>query len=89
MHCVFILLQVLLLRENYQLVQLLQLPVAVAFGMMIDFAVWLLGGAHLFFVSHAMDFLRDWYCNGCNRRQYRGHGKCGNTGRRGTRAGYL
>lgn len=45
MHCVFILLQVLLLRENYQLVQLLQLPVAVAFGMMIDFAVWLLGGA--------------------------------------------
>ena len=46
MHCVFILLQVLILRENYQLVQLMQLPVAVAFGMMIDFAVWLLGGAN-------------------------------------------
>jgi uncharacterized membrane protein YczE len=46
MHCVFILLQVLILRENYQPVQLMQLPVAVAFGMMIDFAVWLLGGTH-------------------------------------------
>lgn len=44
MHCVFILLQVLILRKRYQLIQLMQLPVAFAFGAMTDFAVWLLGG---------------------------------------------
>ena len=41
MHCVFILLQILILRKNYQLVQLMQLPVAVIFGFMIDFSVYL------------------------------------------------
>jgi uncharacterized membrane protein YczE len=44
MHCVFILLQVLILGKRYQLIQLMQLPVAFAFGFMTDFAVWLLGG---------------------------------------------
>lgn len=44
MHCVFILLQILILRKKYQLVQLLQLPVAVLFGYMTDFAVWALQG---------------------------------------------
>lgn len=37
MHCVFILIQILLLRKRYELIQLLQLPVAIAFGYMIDF----------------------------------------------------
>lgn len=37
MHCVFILLQILILRKRYQWIQLLQLPVAFAFGYMIDF----------------------------------------------------
>lgn len=40
MHCVFILLQILLLRRQYQLVQLMQLPVALVFGVMTDFALW-------------------------------------------------
>jgi len=44
MHCVFILLQILILRSKYQFIQLIQLPVAFAFGFMTDFAVWLLGG---------------------------------------------
>ena len=44
MHCVFILLQILILRKKYQPVQLLQLPVAVLFGYMTDFAVWALQG---------------------------------------------
>ena len=44
MHCVFILLQVLILRKRYQLIQLMQLPVAFVFGVMTDLAVWLLGG---------------------------------------------
>jgi uncharacterized membrane protein YczE len=44
MHCVFILLQVLILGKRYQFIQLMQLPVAFIFGFMTDFAVWLLGG---------------------------------------------
>lgn len=44
MHCVFILLQVLILRRSYQLIQLMQLPVAFAFGVMTDLAVWFLRG---------------------------------------------
>jgi uncharacterized membrane protein YczE len=31
MHCVFILLQIVILRKNYQPIQLMQLPVALAF----------------------------------------------------------
>lgn len=44
MHCVFILLQILLLRRRYHPVQLLQLPVALLFGVLTDWAVWLLNG---------------------------------------------
>ncbi len=44
MHCVFILLQILILRKNYKPVQLLQLAVAFAFGYMTDFAVWAVRG---------------------------------------------
>lgn len=44
MHCVFIALQILILRKKYQLIQLMQLPVAVIFGYMTDFAVSLLSG---------------------------------------------
>lgn len=44
MHCVFIALQILILRQKYQLIQLMQLPVAIIFGYMTDFAVSLLSG---------------------------------------------
>jgi uncharacterized membrane protein YczE len=44
MHCVFILLQIIILRKNYQPIQLMQLPVALVFGFMTDFSVWLIGG---------------------------------------------
>ena len=46
MHCVFIALQILLLRRRYQPVQLLQLPVALIFGVLTDGAVWLLSCIH-------------------------------------------
>ena len=46
MHCVFITLQILILRKRYQPVQLMQLPVALVFGFMTDFAVWVLRGVH-------------------------------------------
>lgn len=42
MHCVFIALQILILRRRYKPVQLMQLPVAVVFGYLTDFAVWVL-----------------------------------------------
>jgi uncharacterized membrane protein YczE len=42
MHCIFILLQILILRKKYQLIQLMQLPVAFVFGFMTDFALGLL-----------------------------------------------
>ena len=39
MHVTLILLQILLLRRRYDPVQLLQLPVAIAFGYLTDFSV--------------------------------------------------
>ena len=46
MHCVFILLQILILRRNYHPIQLMQLPVAVFFGDLTDFGVWAVRGIH-------------------------------------------
>lgn len=46
MHCVFILLQILILRRNYHPIQLMQLPVAVFFGYLTDFGVWAIRGIH-------------------------------------------
>ena len=43
MHCVFILIQILILRRRYDPVQLLQLPVAIVFGYLTDLAVWAVG----------------------------------------------
>ena len=42
MHCVFILIQILILRKRYDPIQLIQLPVAFLFGYLTDFAVWAL-----------------------------------------------
>ena len=44
MHCVFILLQILILRRNYHPIQLMQLPVAFFFGYLTDFGVWAVSG---------------------------------------------
>ena len=44
MHISFILLQIIILRKNYQPIQLLQLPVALLFGWSIDLALWLIKG---------------------------------------------
>ena len=44
MHCVFIALQILILRRRYDPVQLLQLPVAILFGYLTDFGIWAVGG---------------------------------------------
>ena len=44
MHCVFILLQILILRKNYHPIQLMQLPVAFFFGYLTDFGVWAVPG---------------------------------------------
>lgn len=46
MHCVFIALQILILRKKYQPFQLLQLPVAFIFGYLTDFAIWVLRFIH-------------------------------------------
>ncbi len=42
MHIVFITLQILILRKNYSPIQLLQLPIALVFGVMTDGAVYVL-----------------------------------------------
>lgn len=44
MHCLFILLQILLLRRDYDPVQLMQLPVALFFGYLTDFGTWAIQG---------------------------------------------
>ena len=40
MHVGFILLQILILRRQYDPMQLIQLPVALLFGYLTDFALW-------------------------------------------------
>jgi len=40
MHCIFIVIQMALLRKDYDRIQLMQLPVAFLFGYMTDFACW-------------------------------------------------
>ena len=54
MHCVFILIQIFILRRRYELIQLMQLPVALIFGFMCDFALWMLQG-----VSYG-SYLQQW-----------------------------
>lgn len=44
MHCVFIALQILILRKKYHPIQLMQLPVAFFFGYLTDFGVWAVQG---------------------------------------------
>ena len=44
MHVVLICLQILLLRRRYDPIQLMQLPVALIFGVLTDFSVWALQG---------------------------------------------
>lgn len=44
MHCVFIVLQILILRKKYHPIQLMQLPVALFFGYLTDFGVWAVQG---------------------------------------------
>ena len=44
MHCVFILMQILILRKDYHLIQLMQLPVAFFFGYLTDLGVWAVQG---------------------------------------------
>lgn len=44
MHCVFVALQIVLLRKKYEPIQLAQLAVAFVFGYMTDFAVWATNG---------------------------------------------
>lgn len=44
LHCVLIVLQILLLRRQYDLIQLMQLPVALVFGVLTDGALWALQG---------------------------------------------
>lgn len=44
MHVTLILLQILLLRKQYDPIQLIQLPVALIFGTLTDFSVWMLQG---------------------------------------------
>lgn len=44
LHCVLIVLQILLLRRQYDPIQLMQLPVALVFGVLTDGALWVLQG---------------------------------------------
>ena len=39
LHCVLIALQIIILRKNYQIFQLLQLPIAILFGYLTDFSI--------------------------------------------------
>ena len=44
MNCIFVLIQIAILRRDYQWFQLLQIPAAVLFGVMIDVGEWAIRG---------------------------------------------
>ena len=44
LHCILILCQIAILRKKYQLIQLMQLPVALLFGYLTDLGVWAVQG---------------------------------------------
>lgn len=44
MNCIFVLIQIVILRRRYQWFQLLQIPAAILFGLMIDVGEWVLRG---------------------------------------------
>ena len=44
LHCIFVLIQIFLLRKNFRLFQLLQVPAAIVFGYLTDFAIWATSG---------------------------------------------
>jgi len=44
LHCFFVLIQILLLRKRFHLLQLLQVPAAIVFGYLTDFAIWATSG---------------------------------------------
>lgn len=54
LHCVLIVLQILILRKRYEWIQLLQLPIAILFGVMTDFAVDALA------LLHPSGYLQQW-----------------------------
>lgn len=56
LHCTLILLQIILLRKQYDPLQLLQLVVAVVFGYMTDFAIWAIQGITV------TNYLMQWVC---------------------------
>lgn len=56
MHCAFILLQIIILRKRYEIVQLLQLPVAIIFGYLTDFSIYVIQGLS----CHS--YIQQWIC---------------------------
>ena len=43
MHVLFVLIQIILLRSNFELIQLLQVPLGIIFGVLIDINNYILG----------------------------------------------
>lgn len=54
LHCIFVLIQIFLLRKNFRLFQLLQVPAAIVFGYLTDFAIWATSGLS------ASGYLQQW-----------------------------
>ena len=87
MHVALILLQILLLRRRYQLIQLLQLPVALAVRYADGRHRQRPAGRRAGVISRPMGPVPYGHCAGGYRRQHGGHRQCGGAGRRGNGAG--
>ena len=46
-YCLLVVLQIVLLRKNFKLKNLLQIPVAILFGYFTDFSIWLLSATNI------------------------------------------
>ena len=89
MHCVFIVLQILILRRRYDPIQLLQLPVAILFGCLTDFGIWGCGWNFLYRILAAGASLYRGDPAGGLRSEHGGDSRRGHPGGRGPGSGNL
>ena len=59
-NCILILGQILILRKNFQLIQLLQIPLSFLFGWFTDFGMWIVSYYSGKFLRHAAFYGDNW-----------------------------
>ena len=89
MNFIFVLIQIAILRRQYDWFQVLQFPAAILFGFTIDVAERVIAPPSLLRLSHGLGLLCPGYCSHCLWGERGGDGQPGDHRRRGHCAGHL